>query len=268
MSKALVIKGASFAANKVKTIVINQPIPCTGISLSPTAITLTTIGATQQLTATLTPVDTTESLTFVSSNPEIATVSDTGLVTSLGVGSVTITAMCGTQSATCVCTLTESYVIDTKYHAQNFAAYSGSMDLNADPPKNHIGINTSSTRGRLYYSTENILGGYRVFVGGGQEGKYAIPLPKGATAVTVMPPEGLQSHQQFVLANSMEKQTYISGADGNAALGIKAWSEVPSIPTQYDISEYPEADSFILAVLTPSGGDPSAVSGTTTITFS
>ena len=269
MSKALVIKGASFAANKVETITLTQPIPCTGLSVSPSAVSLTTIGATQQLTVTTTPADTTDTLTFVSSNPEIASVSDAGLITSIGVGTVTITAMCGTQSATCECVLTESYVIDTKYHVENGGNYSGSLDLTATPPKNHIGYSTN-VRARLYYSTENLLGGYRVFVMTSQAGKYAIPIPHGSQSITVLPPEGLRSYQYLVLANSMEKQTYVSGADGEAALGIKAWTSnsSTSYPKTYNLTDYPDADSYILVVDAPSGEDASTVSGTTTVTFS
>lgn len=268
MSKALVIKGASFLANKVETITLVQPIPCTGIVVSPETATLTTIGSTQQLTVTLSPADTTESLTFVSSNPEIASVNATGLITSHGVGTVTITAMCGNQSATCVCTLTESYVIDDKYAVDNGGNYSNSIDFSANPPKNNIGY-TPNTRTRLYYSAENLLGGYRVFSSTAQAGKYAIPIPKGATSMTFLPPDGLRNYTYVVFANSMEQQTYVNGPDGESALGIGNVNSpaTTNYPRTISLSTFAAADSYIISCYTPSGGDASTITGKTTVSF-
>lgn len=77
------------------------PIPATAISLSSSSISWTTTGQTQQLTATLTPADSTDSVSWSSSDTSVATVSDSGLVTGLALGSATITATAGNVSATC-----------------------------------------------------------------------------------------------------------------------------------------------------------------------
>ena len=71
----------------------------TAITLNTTSITLQTIGATSQLTATTTPAG--GNVTWSSSNTSVATVSSTGLVTSVAYGSATITATAGSVSATC-----------------------------------------------------------------------------------------------------------------------------------------------------------------------
>lgn len=71
----------------------------TAISLNAQSIMLTSIGSTQQLTATTTPPG--GAVTWASSDTSIATVSNTGLVTSVGYGSCTITASSGSVSATC-----------------------------------------------------------------------------------------------------------------------------------------------------------------------
>lgn len=71
----------------------------TAITLDQSSFTLTTIGATQQLTATTVPSG--AAVTWTSSNTTVATVSDTGLVTSVAYGTATITATAGTLSATC-----------------------------------------------------------------------------------------------------------------------------------------------------------------------
>ena len=74
---------------------------CTGITLSKSSVTLT--GAMKyQLTATVTPSDCTEPVVWESGSPETATVSDDGVVTSMGEGLAIITAKCGTKSASCM----------------------------------------------------------------------------------------------------------------------------------------------------------------------
>lgn len=265
MKKALVINGASFAENKVETITISEPIPCTGITLSQNSISSTAIGTEVTLTATVTPVDTTDTITWVSSDTDVATVAN-GTVTITGIGSATITAMCGTQSATCAVTATHTVDADTAYHAENGAYYGESMDLQAG--KNHIG-RASGVRGRLYYSTEE-YGLYRAFSNVAFDGQYCIPLPKGTTKVTITPPEGLRTRTCFVLANANEKQTYVTGADGNSALGIYPFvnGSGTSYPVTIDISEYTDANSFIMSVYAPTSGDASAVTGHTMLEFS
>lgn len=266
MSKALVIKGANFSVNKVATVELEDQIPCTGISLSANTITFTEIGDTETLTATVTPADTTDEVVWISSNEDCATVLN-GVVTCVGVGSATITVACGAQSATCTVTATHTVDADTAYHVENGARYSGSMDLSAG--KNHIG-RASDTRGRLYYSTVE-FGTYRAFTNTAFDGQYVIPLPKGATKATITPPSEMRSYSYFVLANSNEKQTYVGGADGQAALGIYPYAMGTSAvyPYTIDFSDYAEeANGFIMSVRTAEGVDASAISGHTTITFS
>ena len=71
----------------------------TAITLNTNSISLQSIGATSQLTATTTPAG--GNVTWSSSNTSVATVSSTGLVTSVAYGSATITASAGSVSATC-----------------------------------------------------------------------------------------------------------------------------------------------------------------------
>lgn len=76
------------------------------VTVSPTRVGLTTIGATSQLTATTTPAG--GNVTWSSSNDSVATVSATGLVTSVAYGSATITASAGNLSATCSVVVTQA----------------------------------------------------------------------------------------------------------------------------------------------------------------
>lgn len=107
MSKnALVIKGVDFNTNKLTTVTFSTvDIPCTGVSLSDSTKTVTNV-TPFTLTATLTPENTTDTLYWSSSDTDVATVSG-GVVTIVGVGTATITATCGSQSATCTIDATE-----------------------------------------------------------------------------------------------------------------------------------------------------------------
>lgn len=103
---ALIIKGANFAANKLTTVTfVEDEKPCTAIALSESSKTVTTFG-NFTLTATVTPTDTTDEVLWGSSDASVATVAD-GVVTVVGLGSATITATCGEQTATCAVSCAE-----------------------------------------------------------------------------------------------------------------------------------------------------------------
>lgn len=107
MSKALVLKGADFSVNKLDTVIVTDPIPCTGISLSASTASVEA-GKTVTLTATVTPNDTTDTVVWASSDETKATVSS-GVVTGVGKGTATITATCGNFSVTCTITVIAYY---------------------------------------------------------------------------------------------------------------------------------------------------------------
>ena len=88
----------------------------TSLTVSPTSKTLKT-GETVQLTATVNPADTTEKVQWTSSNTDVATVNDTGLVTAKAAGTVTITVKNanGTKSATCVVDVTKQVSTSESY---------------------------------------------------------------------------------------------------------------------------------------------------------
>ena len=83
------------------------PTPATGISLNKDELTLTA-GATETLTATVTPSDTTDTVAWSSNKPEVATVDSTGKVTAVAPGEATITAKAGEKSASCAVTVNEA----------------------------------------------------------------------------------------------------------------------------------------------------------------
>lgn len=77
------------------------PVPATSVTLNNNSLQFNSIGATSQLSATVLPLNTTDTVSWTSSDPSVATVSSNGLVTSVSLGSVTITATAGNVSATC-----------------------------------------------------------------------------------------------------------------------------------------------------------------------
>jgi uncharacterized protein YjdB len=76
-------------------------VACTGITLSQTEIVFTEVGGQTQITATLSPSNTTEDRLFESSDESVAKVSPVGIVTAVGAGKAVITVRCGSQAAEC-----------------------------------------------------------------------------------------------------------------------------------------------------------------------
>ena len=100
MSKAIVIKGADFAANALDQVTFDI-VHATAIELSDSSIAFTAIGATKALTYTLTPSIAEDAVRFTSSNEAVATVTNGGVVTVTGCGTCTITAIAGSVADTC-----------------------------------------------------------------------------------------------------------------------------------------------------------------------
>ncbi len=80
-----------FTATSTITVNTNL-VHVTGVNLDPPTATLTSVGQTQPLTATVLPANATnKSVTFSSSNPAVATVGASGTVTAVADGTATIT---------------------------------------------------------------------------------------------------------------------------------------------------------------------------------
>ena len=87
-------------------------VPVTSVAVSPKTFSKV-VGGTQQLTATVLPADATnKAVTYATSNSRIATVSSTGLVTTVAAGSatITVTSTDGSFKDTATCTVTSAVV--------------------------------------------------------------------------------------------------------------------------------------------------------------
>lgn len=94
MAKTLVISGADYSDSALDVVTFPQVVPCTALSLSPDSVSFVNIGDTAAITATPTPANTTDMLSWKSSNENVATVED-GVITIHGIGTAIITATCG-----------------------------------------------------------------------------------------------------------------------------------------------------------------------------
>lgn len=77
-------------------------IPCVALKLDTTSVTMDKAGASRMIYATVSPANTTDAITYKSSNPEVATVTANGKITVLAPGQAVITVTCGKITAECV----------------------------------------------------------------------------------------------------------------------------------------------------------------------
>ena len=81
------------------------PVPVSSVTVTPDTFQISSIGGTQQLTATILPSSAQATVSWSSSNTSVATVSESGLVTSVGDGTATITATADGVTGTAACTV-------------------------------------------------------------------------------------------------------------------------------------------------------------------
>ena len=91
--------------SKSASVTVTVKASCTGVSLNKSNLSFTSLDATQTLTTTLTPSNTTDTVSWKSSDTAVATVSSNGVVKAVGYGSCTITASCGSKTASCTVTV-------------------------------------------------------------------------------------------------------------------------------------------------------------------
>ena len=88
--------------NSIKFVV--KEVSATAVTLNTTELTINK-GASATLFLTITPEDFTDAVSWKSSNTSVATISDTGVVKAVGVGTATIKVVVGGKSASCKVTV-------------------------------------------------------------------------------------------------------------------------------------------------------------------
>lgn len=207
MSRTIVIPDANFTVNRLDVVELGDIIPCTGLEISQDSIAFTAIGATQTLTLTKTPADTTQRVYWSTSNGDVASVAD-GVVTCIGVGSCTITATCGGQTVSCSVTATVTY-------SSSDVAWTNGMAILLRDGYDYISNNDDAPKQRTYYVSTNVLNGYRM---GANEtkfsGKYPIPIPHNSSNIKITYTDWFsRSTQKWALLNSQEMATMAEGAE-------------------------------------------------------
>ena len=271
MGKALVIRGVNFSTNKVTTVEIGDFVPCTEITLSDENIELNKIGSTYQIVATLTPEETTDVPEWYSSDESVVTVVD-GLVSCVGVGTATITVICGEQTATC--NVTAKHIINADTELTVLHQYclnnSGTKDL-------VTGNNDASTTYKSYYAIGNPLSGYKA-VSRNEErwlDKYPIPIPSGAKYLSIkISQTNIYDYIRYAWTNANLKPTDTSITDsqkGARAYPYPKTADIRGLTIKtYDLTEIDEnVNSFVFGFITHSGVDEGTITGVTvTVEFS
>ena len=83
------------ATTPVETEPVETGVPCVGVSVSDASVEFLGMNRSWKLSVATTPADTTDELTFASSDENVVTVTPDGRLTSVGPGTATITITCG-----------------------------------------------------------------------------------------------------------------------------------------------------------------------------
>jgi hypothetical protein len=121
--------------------VTDATVYVTGVTLDKTELSLI-VGNTETLTATVSPDNAAnKSVTWLSSAPAIATVSDSGAVTAIAAGNATITVRTadGDKTATCVVT------VSAPITPNGLAAHLASLPVNTASTPHNISLKVSNT---------------------------------------------------------------------------------------------------------------------------
>ena len=116
---------------------LRSSVSVTSVSLSPASLQLSAIGMTAQLTAFVSPGNATnKAVTFSSSDPSVATVSSSGLVTAVGSGTAVITVKTedGNKTAKCSVTVTIPAQPEPTIPAPTVPVETTSPTVTTEPP--------------------------------------------------------------------------------------------------------------------------------------
>ncbi|MCF0110783.1 MAG: Ig-like domain-containing protein, partial [Erysipelotrichaceae bacterium] len=112
--------------NSITVTVTETPVGVREFTVSPESVTMV-LGGTQLLTVTPDPLDAQDTFEFQSSDPSVATVSSTGLVSAVGVGNATITvhSVIGNATRTCSVTVRNIALTDFTVSPQSMTFHPG-----------------------------------------------------------------------------------------------------------------------------------------------
>lgn len=202
MAKTIVISGASYADVALDTVhIISESVPCTGITLSNSAPTFAQVGDTVTITAALTPANTTDTLVWTSSNENVASV-ENGTITIHGIGTATITATCGSASATASIAQTSikpaggTKIVEGYYPESGY----GTIRVNS--------VSGQCTIGQEYVAEETDI---HLLYGASRGSVQAIRVPYGATKAKIKTSDSVAITMNFCLLGDTTNMVTVAG---------------------------------------------------------
>lgn len=201
MGFALKLSDVNFSGVAVDQVQFVGDSHCTAIALDQDTLSFESVNETKTLVATLTPAYTTDPLTWASSNENVASVVD-GVVTIHGIGTATITATCGEQTAT------------ASVNQESIKPLGGSKlvsDCHPDTYSNAVDIEAGSGQkafGQDYNADDTAL--HALF--GNTYGVQLIPVPYGATKAKVAITGGSAVNISYMYIANMNDLVTVSNA--------------------------------------------------------
>jgi len=213
----------SFAAYEYLVLTnTNAPIVAvTGVSVSPTTVTVG-LGSTQQLNATIAPANATnQNLTWTSSNTAVATVNASGLVTAVAAGTTTITVKTvdGNKIATSAITVASIPVSSVSVTPTTANLYAGNtQQLSATvSPTNATNKNVTWSSGNNAVATVNSSG-------------LVTAVSAGTATITTTTQDGNKTATATITVNPNSNFTVYFYKPSNWGTGIKIyyWNALPT----------------------------------------
>ena len=213
----------SFAAYEYLVLTnTNAPVVAiTGVSVSPTTVTVG-LGSTQQLSATLAPANATnQNVTWTSSNTAIATVNASGLVSAVSVGTTTITVKTvdGNKTATSAITVAAIPVASVSVSPTTASLYAGNtQQLSATiSPSNATNKNVTWSSSNTAIATVNSSG-------------LVTAVSAGIATITATTQDGNKTATATITVNQNSNFTVYFYKPSNWGTGIKIyyWSALPT----------------------------------------
>lgn len=232
-TNALVIPSADFSANKLTQVAFGT-VPCTGISLSSSTASFIAVGETATITATLTPANTTDTLSWASSDNSVASVAN-GVITAVAAGSATITATCGEQSATVSVSvvLDPAFIVVGGFNARlgGGGVYNENTAHSSSPGK--YGILVAS-------STDTSLKAWDRSGHGEYEGDYSfvpIKIPTGAKRIKLkyIGTPSVSFKTRFLFCDSTQSPSGYTGVKCVDGKGNNQWDQDSAV-TEYTVA--------------------------------
>jgi uncharacterized protein YjdB len=187
---------------------VSANIPVTGIVLLPATLTLN-VGSPQQLAATITPANASnKNLSWTSDNTAVATVSSTGMVTAVSVGTATITVTTedgGKIATTAITTINQIFVSSISVNpATATIAMGNQQQLTATiSPSNASNKNITWTSSDTNVATVNSLG-------------LVSSVSAGTCNITVTTQDGEKTAIAAITVNPRPVNKILSNCDSNS----------------------------------------------------